>query len=423
MPLTFTFEYAGTGPALTRSAILEYPFDWDVEDHLRDPNNVATFPGHSVVLALGGGTGAEFRADLDLVPDNVNRAGAQAALAQAFVLYPDPVTFGGTNYKWNSGQTGEESSLIDPDDVGFLLELLHQVRTFFQDRLTARYNAQVAAGVVVNPIAYEVFDPARIYIIGWSAGASMGYRLAYEAPLVHPSASSYLYKFARMFVSAGTVGGFRRGQDEVDGFTRVDYSPGSTGIPAGTVTRRNPTIAIDAAIKIMHVQGAEDPRVAAQWIVFAPPSVITQAAAYKDDNTAAGGSAKVVVSRAKAIDNYVTQGGYSVTDALRYARWDYTVEYGLERWMVYKGLFLWAASPIIAPATTNGTWEELGVAFSGATGAEAANYNLGPRALLQYGPAGDDIVLMIVQNMNHQWPTAYFDISRMAKDYILDLYP
>ncbi|RMG79536.1 MAG: hypothetical protein D6712_19540 [Chloroflexi bacterium] len=65
------------------------------------------------------------------------------------VLYPD-----GLNLVWNDGQMGEP----EPDDVGFL------------------------SGFIKGLIAAGEADPERIYVVGFSNGGSMTYRLACETP-------------------------------------------------------------------------------------------------------------------------------------------------------------------------------------------------------------------------------------------------
>jgi hypothetical protein len=458
---SFSMVHAGLGRSLGRSTWVDLSDDWDEPDNLRKVGMAKPQPGHPVLVMLGPMSGLEFRnvvqkctPDL-FIPNKVGPNDPRVSWRQAIVLWPDPPSFGvkpteapadglaldrTTRQEWNSGVVGDAGTYQDADDVGWILEVLHQVRS----RLQARIDDRIAAGILDPGV--EVFDPERIYLVGWSSGGSMAYRLAFEAPLFHPDSPTYPYRFAAMFAFGGSVGGFRRGRAQSRGLMRVDFSPSSAGNAPATVERSYGTgtgqTTTNPNIRIMHVQGAQDDHLPNQIFGYAPRRPLSVVrfqflGAFLDDDPfrddGAGQEALVCVSNA-TVARAVAVTGQAVAEAMvTNARWDYPVEYGLERWIVYKGLAAWSDRPIVSPlggatGTLQGaSWFSL--LWPGSPPNEVREYGSdgGPYQRLLYAlpsASGDvEVAYLNVLGLEDDWDDSPVNLGKMALDFFDGTFP
>lgn len=452
--VNLSFEFAGNGPSRVRTATVLIPFDWDA------PKNLGTLRfapdgtffvdgGHPLVVAMGGGDAAAFYGDFGLNPLGIDRASRFAAWAQAIVIYPDPVSVDsgvpvtlpdGTpladsgNSKFNSGVAGESGWMEDVDDVGFILELMHRVRMM----LAARINERWRAGVEGLSLLTRVLNPDKFFLVGWSVGASMCYRMALEAPLVHPDDLTYEYKFNAMFVNAGSVGGFRHARERLYPSLRVDFSPAPFGKVQPTITRSYPAAGsvTDPNVRIFHLQGAKDSQFPAQWLMYQPDPPEDFFFHDGTENPAGGprkGACFVGISL-NSKENY-EKALYSDAEAEDEARVDYPAEYGLGRWITYKGLAgPPGGDPIIVDAIVPGTKAP----FSGTVEEAFPDRNLWPdpvlesqyfltskRHLVTFGAPNQppEVVYMLVAEMIHEWSFGTFAVTQVILDFFDGVYP
>lgn len=477
--VNLSFEYTSNGTTRVRTATVVIPFDWDTPENLGTaelvfplgvpspgfPRPGGDFPvdlpglpprvdrvvgGHPLVIAMGGATGDQFIDELGLLPLDQERdplLSRHTRWAQAIVIYPDPISHDGGvpwtvdgvlkdpdigNFKYNSGNVGEGSWMEDVDDVGFLLELMHRVRIMLRDRMVPR----ILAGVEGYTALTRVINPDEIYMVGYSGGAGMCYRMAYEAPLVHPDDPEYEYRFAAMFVVAGSVGGFRHFREIGYPTLRVDFSPAVFGDEPATLTRSYPAAgsATNPYIRIMHFQGAMDNTYPSQWGEFDPIVALKYYEADATTNSAGAprGGAFVVTS-INSLNNYTGPGAYSEAKAEEFARADYTVEYGLDRWLRYKGLAGLPATPVVGasqggmvPAISGTLMEALPDTLAWPPMAAELTYGLtGQRLLATFqgvlAPSAE-VVFLLVAGQKHAWP-GDIDIKSLILDFFDRVYP
>lgn len=436
----FSFEFGGKGPKRVRTATVFIPFDWDALENLGTSAitvlGVETVTGGApVVVVLGGNVGEVFMRKFLLDPNQINRKSTNpfARWAHAIVIYPDPVTNEGDNEKFNSGIVGEGGWLDDVDDVGFILELLHRVRTMLMARIVQRRDAGEPRYVK----GLRVINPDEIYMVGWSAGGAMCYRMAYEAPLVHPNDLDYEYRFAAMFVLAASVGGFRHSQQIGTAALRVDFSPALFPKLEGTVVRSYPSGAGDTfdGIRIFHMQGAQDKSIPGQLGEILKKGFIVDQY-FLDDGTLKptgvrrGGAAKVVLSP-NSVNNYTNKKiGYPDTRGREEARADYIAEYGIERWLQYKGLVGLFTTNVLTgtPGKLTGTLAEVNpntALWPAPTAADAAYLLQSNRFLIRYPVVGvAEVVYMLIADTGHGWPpeTGAPKVELLMMNLILDFF-
>ncbi|MCL4205332.1 MAG: dienelactone hydrolase family protein [Pirellulaceae bacterium] len=109
-----------------------------------------------IMLHGGGGTGRSAAIETGWC-DHADRAGFLAVFPNALSRNPDePSSFPGNPQLWNDGSRRFHSSRETPDDIGFLAALLDELQTQF------------------------AIDPERVFVTGFSNGASMAFRAGAE---------------------------------------------------------------------------------------------------------------------------------------------------------------------------------------------------------------------------------------------------
>jgi polyhydroxybutyrate depolymerase len=164
------FVGTAVGPDRTPMYADEYPGTPPNRARLVAPNNFAAASEVPLVMLLHGLDGS---ADQISVAYGGNRWAAMATSRQYYLLLPNGTVGPRNRRHWNATDAccaSNAGDTIPRDDVGYLIYLIAEVGQ--------RYR----------------IDPARVYVVGFSNGAFMAYRLACEMPqaiaAIHPVAGA-----------------------------------------------------------------------------------------------------------------------------------------------------------------------------------------------------------------------------------------
>lgn len=224
---------------IARGFAMSFPIDWRQQVLDNGPLPVVIF------LHGGNQQPVAFMADTFRIKKwwDGSWAGASPVPLKAIALGPQGVTLdsdlGGD---WNAGNMGAINRMDPVDDVAFIVDMLERAEL----RLVTAYNKEPPNADAPVLEMGDFFDGENLFIVGFSEGGQMAYRLADRLRLLG-------FKVAGLAIFGSSIGGWRRETDRMANPADVDWTP--------VVGQLNPTVANLRVGSLLHVHGARDDHV------------------------------------------------------------------------------------------------------------------------------------------------------------------